>query len=359
MPKDEFFYSLISGNAKGIGASLARVGLSLLSFPYWIGVKTRLALFRTGLYRVHKAECPVISVGNITAGGTGKTPFVEFLANFYSAQDIAPAILTRGYMPNAEADGESDEVLVYRANLRDVTVFVGRDRVRSSRMAEKSAGVILLDDGFQHLRLARNLNIVLLDAMNPFGYCRLLPRGLLREPLSSLSRADLIVLTRVDLLPEGDLNKVRDKLRELLDRLGLNIEVCEAVYKPESIVKSDSQSAECLKGRRIAAFCGLGNPDAFRRTLESLGAEVVFFRAYPDHHRYTEQDVADIVEHGTREKCDFIITTQKDFVKLGSAGKEKVYYLKSAVKILKGWEILEDKLIKAAKSSHAAEPRKV
>jgi tetraacyldisaccharide 4'-kinase len=186
---DAKFRDLISGHRRGVASSLLRGGLSLLSLPYRAGVFLRNKSFDHGLRRVSRAEVPVISVGNVTAGGTGKTPFVAYLANWFGGRSMKVVLLSRGYRA---LEGEvNDEKLVLDQQCPGVPHLQHPDRVRSARVAcrEHGAQVIILDDGFQHRRLHRDLNIVLVDALNPWGYGHLLPRGLMREPRSALRRA--------------------------------------------------------------------------------------------------------------------------------------------------------------------------
>jgi tetraacyldisaccharide 4'-kinase len=248
-------------------------------------------------------------VGNLTVGGTGKTPCVEYVARFYRGRDRRVAILSRGY---GSERGRNDEAMVLEENLPDVPHLQGPDRVALAGTAveELESEVLVLDDGFQHRRLARDLDVVLLDATNPWGHGHLLPRGLLREPPSGLRRAGAVVLTRCDQVAAVD----RGRLRDAVGRLAPGVPVAETTHRPTD--PGDGRLGR-LRGRPVAAFCGLGNPEAFRRTLHDLGADVVAFRTFPDHHAYARADVDELRAWARQQATDcVVVTTQKDLVKL-------------------------------------------
>ncbi len=197
-PRDRLrrrYLALISGQTPGLAAAVQRLGLYLASLFYGLGVRLRNAGYSLGWLRAQRVAAPVVSVGNLTVGGTGKTPAVEYVARYYRRQDRRVAILSRGY---GSAGGHNDEALVLFANLNDVPHLQDADRVRSAHIAleELESEVLVLDDGFQHRRLVRDLDLVLIDATNPWGHGYLLPRGLLREPIRGLRRADLVLLER-------------------------------------------------------------------------------------------------------------------------------------------------------------------
>ena len=201
------FHDLIRGRRRGFGPALARLGLTAASVPYGTAVRLRNRLYDAGWKARLRAAVPVVSVGNLTLGGTGKTPCVEYLARFYRDRDVRVAILSRGYGGSGAAN---DEALVLEENLPDVPHLQGADRVALAGVAveELEAELLILDDGFQHRRLARDLDVVLLDATDPFGQGRLLPRGLLREPASSLRRADAVLVSRCDQVAESSVNEL-------------------------------------------------------------------------------------------------------------------------------------------------------
>jgi tetraacyldisaccharide 4'-kinase len=287
--------------------------LFLASLFYGLAVRVRNLLYDHAWLSTQRAAVPVVSVGNLSVGGTGKTPCVEYVAGFYRDLDLRVAILSRGY--GAEG-GRNDEALLLEDNLPDVPHLQGADRVALARIAveELDSELLVLDDGFQHRRLARDLDVVLLDATAPWGYAGLLPRGLLREPRTGLRRAGVVVLTRCDQVAAEQ----RDRLRAEVQRLAPTVPVAEATHQPVGLVNgSATAEVELVRGRPVAGFCGLGNPDAFRRTLIDLGGDVCAFRAYPDHHPYTRSDVDALHAWAHTLPADaLVLTTQKDLVKL-------------------------------------------
>jgi tetraacyldisaccharide 4'-kinase len=308
------YLSVVRGDARGAGPALQRLGLSAASIPYGIAVRLRNFGYDRGWLPTHRVPAPVVCVGNLTVGGTGKTPFVEYVAGFYRRRDVRVAVLSRGY--GAET-GPNDEALVLEENLPDVPHLQGKDRVALARSAieELESELLVLDDGFQHRRLCRDLDLVLIDATAPWGYGRLLPRGLLRESPCGLRRAHLIALTRCDQVNEAD----KARLRQEVARLAPGVPVIETTHRPVELVNSAGMTAslETLRDRAVAAFCGVGNPESFRRTLTDCGADVIAFRAYPDHHAYTRADVDDLRAwaRGLPSACQ-VVVTQKDLVKL-------------------------------------------
>jgi tetraacyldisaccharide 4'-kinase len=308
------YLALVRGEQRGPWPAFQRLGLWAASLPYGLAVRLRNLTFDRGWRRVERVPVPVVSVGNLTAGGTGKTPCVEYVARYYRQRELRVAILSRGY---GAQGGRNDEALVLEDNLPDVPHLQGADRVRWAQAAieELDSEVLVLDDGFQHRRLARDLDLVLLDATDPWGGNRLLPRGLLREPAAGLRRASVVVLTRCDQAAPEELTRLRDQV----DRLAPGVPVVQTTHRPLDLVDSDGNAvpSDELRGRPVAAFCGLGNPAAFRRTLLDLGAELRDFRAFPDHHPYSRRDVDEL--HSWAAGClaeTLIVTTQKDLVKV-------------------------------------------
>lgn len=297
---------------------MLRAGLRLASGPYALAVALRNRLYDRGWKESVRVSVPVLSVGNLTTGGTGKTPMVEYVARFCRQRDRRVAILSRGY--GAAGAGPNDEALVLEENLPDVPHLQGPDRVALARAAveELDSEVLVLDDGFQHRRLARDLDMVLIDATNPWGHGRLLPAGLLRESPRGLRRAGIALLTRCDQVDRARLHALRQEMA----RLAPGLPVAETVHRPAGLHAADGRTAplEVLRERPVAAFCGLGNPDAFRRTLAALGADLTpdgSFRAYPDHHPYSREDVDDLRAWARARPADcVVVTTQKDLVKL-------------------------------------------
>ena len=285
------------------------------------GLRNRL--YDAGCLNATRLDVPVICLGNITVGGTGKTPMVVWLCQQLQKRSRRPAILTRGY--KASATGDNDEVKLLRNALPDVPVVVDSDRVRAGRhaVAEHHADVLVMDDGFQHRRLGRDLDIVLVDSTCPFGFGAVLPRGLLRESLTQLRRARAVVLTRADQVLPAELDEIRQQVESRLNvssSTGLSgpKPILTGRHEPRAIVNMDGheEGLAQLQGRRVFAFCGIGNPEAFVATLATLGADVVGRRFFDDHHHYRAQDCRDILQAAQQERADWLLTTQKDSVKL-------------------------------------------
>ncbi len=340
-----YFLSLISGQRRGPGAFLLRGLLRGLSVLYTLGHETRRRLYRTGLRRGHRFDRPVISIGNLTAGGTGKTPLVEFIARWFARKGHRVAVLARGY-GRIDASGRDDEDLLSAMGLENVIRLAGRDRVATGTraLAEFHADVLLLDDGFQHYQVQRTLDLVVLDATQPFSNGHCLPRGLLRESPRALARADLVLLSRTDqVAPEA--------LEELRRRVGPAV---ETVHRPVHLRQLGSRNRlelDWLRGRPVVAFCGLGNPGAFRKTLESLGARIVQFRVFDDHHAYTEQDLRGIAAGAEEFMAEAVVTTEKDATKLAADRFElPLVSLRVEIEITRNEELLEERLQAVARS---------
>ena len=265
------FHQLVSGKKKGISAAFIRAILGGVSVPYGWAVGRRNSRYDKGKSTVTHVDCPVICIGNLTLGGTGKTPMVRFVAHFLEQEGKRIVLVSRGY--GSKNEGPNDEAMELAQLLPNVPHVQNRDRVAASLKAieKHSAEIILLDDGFQHRRLARNLDIVLLDALAPFGFNRLFPRGLLREPIEGLARAGIVVLNRADLVSEEERAVIRQRVNEVAP----NAVWCETTMQPTILIgneisetdESETKVAaiETLHGKRIVAFCGLGNPEGFWR----------------------------------------------------------------------------------------------
>jgi tetraacyldisaccharide 4'-kinase len=316
------------------------MALGLLSGFYRAGVAVRNHGYDRGWIAIQRAAVPVISVGNLTVGGTGKTPMVEWLSRWFRSRGIRVALLSRGYK---QTHGLNDEGRVLEENLPDVPHLQDADRVRSARIAveELESELLVLDDGFQHRRLARDLDLVLIDALEPFGLSRLLPRGLLREPLKSLRRADLVVLSRADLVSADE----RATIRIAAERRAGPLRWVEARHAPLDLIDADGLVSPLgdLAGRSAVAFCGIGNPEGFRRTILPLCRELVDFRIYPDHHNYTATDVDTLQRWARDARADLVLTTQKDLVKLrtGTLGPSPLRAVRIGLEIVAGEDVME------------------
>lgn len=313
---EAYFKALVSDQKHGVLASLLRAGLRTLSFGYTLAASVRNWLYDWGVKKAHHPGVPVVSVGNITTGGTGKTPMVAFLANWFQSQGVKPAILSRGYRA---VEGEAnDEKMVLDLLCPGVVHLQNPDRVASAGIAVKEhrAEMLILDDGFQHRRLARDLDLLLIDATNPWGYGAVLPRGLLREPLSGLKRADFAIITRADQVTEVEL----DQIRRTIQKYHPSMDIAEVAFVPRRLVNAKGATASFVEfqGKPIAAFCGIGNPQGFRQTLRDggLAVEDSRFRTFADHHHYGEADLTGLGEWAGKEKAVAVLTTQKDLVKI-------------------------------------------
>lgn len=319
----------------------------MLSLFYGLAIRTRNLLYNLGWKKTHRLGIPVISVGNLSVGGTGKTPCVEYIARWYADHGLRVTILSRGY---GSKQGSNDEALVLEENLPDVPHLQGKDRVALGRIAvaELESEILVLDDGFQHRRLARDLDIVLVDATNPWGFDNLLPRGLLREPRNGLRRAHLVLLTRCDQAEWGKVEEIRKCIQALIPKTPLVL----TNHSPVKLVNASRESADLklLQGKKVIGFCGIGNPRAFRKTIVQLGAEVVAFRNFPDHHNYTRDDIEEIRGWVRQQAMEcVVVTTQKDLVKvrLTQIGNRPLWAVQIQLRITEGSELLDRNLEEA------------
>ena len=349
------YLRLIRRQTGGFWSHLARTGLRLASAAYRSGVGIRNAGFDRGWKQIHHASVPVVSVGNLTLGGTGKTPMVEWVARWYRRQGVRVAILSRGY---GQTEGLNDEGRVLEENLPDVPHLQDRDRVGLAGIAtdELESELIVLDDGFQHRRLGRDLDVVLLDALEPFGLGHLFPRGLLREPIRSLRRADVVVLSRADLVTAAD----RAAIRTRAERWAGGLCWLEARHAALDLIDCDGNASpiDQIAGRSVAAFCGIGNPEGFRRTLLPLCRGLLDLRVFPDHHAYTAEDVGSLERWAGELGANLVLTTQKDLVKLraGLLGPAPLRALRIGLEITAGRDIMDDVLARLLPARIRDEP---
>lgn len=313
-----YLLSVIQGRRRGPLAAIVRAGLWVASIGYGLAARLRHLGYALGLRRVVRVDVPVISVGNLTMGGTGKTPMAEWLARQLARQSLRVVILARGYGP-AGPDGRDDEALPEELSAEGVVRLIGPKPSALAAQAVESLrpDVLIVDDGFQHRRLHRDLNVLLIDAVEPFSNRRLAPAGLLREPLGGARRADWIVLTRADVVDPMELARLEERIQAIAPRTP----IIRARHRPvelRNLWNGRTHAPEWLEGRPVLAFCGVGNPTGFLRTLESLDTEVVRFRAYPDHHAYEPRDLRQIDAEGQEFLAEAIVTTEKDAVKIDS-----------------------------------------
>ncbi len=309
---------IISGRQSGIFAGVIRMGLGCLTPIYRIAIWIRNRRFDKAIKNenaeiVKKTSIPVISVGNLTTGGTGKTPMVIWIARYLRSKNVRVCLISRGY---GAKQGRNDEALELEHRLPDVPHLQAPDRFEMAQIAveELESEMILLDDGFQHRQLHRDLDIVLIDATCPFGYGRLLPRGLLREPIGSLKRADLIVITRTELVGSEKLQTIKQTIKTHVGEQP--IAFLKTIHR--SLLQYDGRetTVQSIANQKIFLFCGIGNPSNLKSTLQNHDLNVVGHRTFPDHHNYTRQDIVEIGHQAIQTSADVIVCTHKDLVKI-------------------------------------------
>jgi tetraacyldisaccharide 4'-kinase len=343
------FRELVSGRRRGAGAATLRGMLRAAEVPYTVAVGWRNRRYDRGHATVHRVGEPVISVGNLTLGGTGKTPMVKWLAQWLRTRGLRVAIVSRGYGSNGKS--HNDEALELRHSLADVPHVQNPDRVTAAEKAIDLLGsqVIVLDDGFQHRRLARDLDIVLMDAFEPFGYDHVFPRGTLREPLTGLQRAHVICLSRSDAISAVQRDAIHDRVRQLAPHAAW----CECTHAACGLIDANgcSHALDKLAGRRVAAFCGIGNPAGFRHTLADSGCQIAAWREFPDHHAYSLEDVVELNRLAAKSNADLIVCTHKDLVKLPqqSIGALPAMAVTIEMRIVTGQDLLETALERVAR----------
>ncbi|MEX0677172.1 MAG: tetraacyldisaccharide 4'-kinase [Pirellulales bacterium] len=309
------FRRLVSGEWRGPGPTLVRAALAALAVPYTAAVRMRNRRYDAGRAPVTRLEVPVVSVGNITLGGTGKTPTVEWLARWFAGRGVRVGVVSRGY--RSKEGRPNDEALELAQKLPDLAHVADTDRVRGARQAVGRFGcqLLLVDDGFQHRRLARDFDLVLIDALEPFGFGHVFPRGTLREPLSGWARADALMLTRADMVDAPG----RAEIREHVTRYAPAALWLEATHAPQALLSASGaeQPLETLAGQRIAAFCGIGNPAGFRHSLAHCRYQVAASVEFADHMHYTPEDIREIARWADALDVAAVLCTHKDLVKVG------------------------------------------
>lgn len=288
-------------------------------------------MYDNGVLKIRRLPCPVICVGNITAGGTGKTPTVMHLARLFQKRNFRPVVLTRGYKRKSKkpilpvSDGKAilttpqesgDEPYLIASGLKNVPVVVGADRYITGMFSKEhfDADIFILDDGFQHLKLYRNINILLIDASNPAGNGSMLPAGILREPLAGISRADCIIISRAD---EGD----KSKAEALVRSYNKKAPVYYSSLKVSGIMDSyrKTYSRDYINGKSLLLFSGIGNPGSFKRSVIENGGIIKREIRFPDHHWYNNKDMERISLEAERLSAEAIITTEKDMTRINGA----------------------------------------
>ncbi len=386
---EQFAIDVILDRRKGVRAAILRTFLASMSGLYGGVVSLRLWLYRNRILRERNLGCLVVSIGNLTVGGTGKTPVVEKFARSLQDGGRRVAILSRGYKsvkqpflkrlvgkiqgkneidpPRVVSDGKSllldsmtagDEPYMLAANLKDIPVVVDKDRVKSGKHAisELNCDTLILDDGMQYLRLKHRLDIVLIDRWHPFGTDRLLPRGTLREPPRNLKRASYIFITKCN----GDSNE------ELIQRIRLynrTAEIIECEHRPrylQHIETRESSPLETLKGAKVGTVSAIAVPESFEDGVKKLGATVEATCRFMDHHRFTEQEIITFINCCVESGVDMIITTEKDAVRFPRLARMDVpiYFLRVEIGILSNEESFEQCITRICKPRTQASARR-
>jgi tetraacyldisaccharide 4'-kinase len=370
---ETFVLEVIFEQRKGKRATLVRTGLLGLSKLFLVAVKGRQFLYDARILRDTTLGVQIIAIGNLTVGGTGKTPVVEKFARELKDQGRNVAILSRGYRskppplrkrlldkillreestpPRVVSDGRSllldsesagDEPFMLASNLRDVVVLVDKDRVKSGRYAIEKFGcdTLLLDDGFQYWKLrGRRMDIVLVDRQQPFGNEHLLPRGTLREPPTHLSRASTIFITKSD----GRTKELRRRITECNSTAG----IIECVHHPlyfEDVFTGEHLDLSLVKGKKVASLSGIAQPESFEHSLTGLEADLVYAKRFADHHRFTQQEVLNAINRGKKRQAEIIITTQKDAVRFPKLDRRdlRICFMRVEIRILTGAKDFQD-----------------
>ncbi|MGV3605147.1 MAG: tetraacyldisaccharide 4'-kinase [Planctomycetaceae bacterium] len=341
-----------SGEARGFGPGLIRFLMTLGTLPYAGAVLLKNFLFDTGLLRAQKVDAAVLSVGNLTTGGTGKTPLVCYLAEWLSSEGFSPLLVSRGY---GAKDGQpNDEAKELAERLPDVPHEQGANRAEVARgmltrFSTQNRPVILLDDAFQHRKIVRDLDIVVLDALNPWGYGSLLPRGQLREPAHSLKRAQVVALSRSDAVSA----EVRAQIRQQVERHAPQATWIEMQSVPHAwqALNGTRQGIEETHDKPALAFCGIGNPQGFMHSLERASTQVEKLVPFPDHHHFTLGDLQGLIQQAKGLGVNRLVCTHKDLVKFPSEWQAELDHagitlqaLVMKLEIVTGREALEERL---------------
>jgi tetraacyldisaccharide 4'-kinase len=385
---EQFGIDVVLERRRGIRASILRGILYALSLLYERLVQLRLYLYRRRVFRERALGCLVISIGNLTVGGTGKTPIVEKFARALQFGGRRVAILSRGYKsvpkkrslldrlrkkdagpPRVVSDGKSllldsliagDEPYMLGQNLKDVIVLVDKDRVKSGRFAidKWKVDTLLLDDGLQYLHLKHRLDMVLVDRQAPFGNEFLLPRGTLREPPRNLRRASYIFITK-------NTGEPNDALVQRIRRYNRTAEIIECAHKPlylQNIYTGERLPLEHLREAYVGSICGIAAPESFEGALKKLGAHVDLAKRYIDHHYYTEAELLSFIARCIRRDLAMIITTEKDAVRMPllpeAEVKVPIYFLRVEIEILSGHESWEHCVARICKPQPMLSPER-
>lgn len=375
----QYLYSVANAPKLSLGGWLLLGLLRVISWLYDFGVRTKLNLYDWGIKTRHKLPCCVISIGNITVGGTGKTPTAQKMAQLIKGMGYRVVILNRGYRSHwnkdigVVSDGQKifmtayeagDEAYLMAKTLPGIPVVIGKNRAITGEYAVKElkAEVIIMDDGYQHWQLERDLDVVLVDTLNMFGNGCVLPRGTLREPLKNLDRGDLFLLTKTDQSSKLSRMQLINTISHYNDRAP----VVESVHHPKNFVEiadwykgitENTRDLEILKDKNVMVFSAIGNPSSFEQTLSSIGVNIVEAVRYPDHHDYGMVEMQYINERASSQKAVAILTTAKDAVKIPtefiySQREIPLYILNMDICITEGMDKFQESIVNAIQKEH-------
>ena len=362
---EAYFLRIMKGEINDRKARIWKFVLAIFSKIYGLFIEVRNILYQRLIFRQEHLGCIVISIGNLTVGGTGKTPIVEMLAKAFQKGGRKVSILSRGYkrkkqfwltklikkrkyslLTDVISDGEKillnsrdsgDEPFMLAKNLKGVSVLVDKNRVRSGSLAinKFSSDIILLDDGFQYLKLGRRHDILLIDALNPFGYNHVLPRGILREKIKNLKRAGLIILTKIEKVTSTF------ELKEIILKIKPDATILECYHSPRyfrDLKTEEEYPIDIIKGKKVSVFSAIANPEGFEDTIRNLGAHIESYHRYRDHHRFKTRELKEVVLSARENNVDYIVTTEKDSVRIPEINwkGKKVLYLRVEIRLVMG-----------------------
>ena len=325
-----YYLELISGKKRGLAASFIKVFLSLISALYYLIIICRNILYKIGFLKEKRLPCCVISIGNLSWGGTGKTPITEKVSKILSKNNIFHAVLSRGYKSKKskainivsttrkvllKSSVAGDEALMLAKKLKEVPVISGKNRFLTGKYVIEEYGVrsLVLDDGYQHISLKRDLNILLIDSSKDFENNKLIPAGSLREPFTALRRADLIVLTKTN-----QIDKNISSFKTFIKRYNKIAPIFKAVHKCDAVIDFKSKrayEATLFKNKKVLAFSAIADPQSFKKSLRDIGAEIIDFIEFSDHHYYSSDEIKAIDSKAKELKAEAIITTEKDVMR--------------------------------------------
>lgn len=331
---ERHFHDTVSGRRRTIGSAIQRTILHGLSLPYSVLMRARNRCYQRGVFKIHRTDVPVISVGNLTTGGTGKTPIVGWICKHLRERGNTPAVLMRGYRAHPGEKGDEQRLL----ETQELIVHADPDRARGARellRRHPSVDRIVLDDGFQHRRLHRDVDLVVIDATNPFGYDHVFPRGTLREPVSGLKRADAVIINRASLVEPPVLRAIEARIRGI--KPDLPIFQCDTLHVGLLDEHDDLLPMAHLKHTPYLLACAIGNPDALVGQLSQLAGPRDIF-AYPDHHAFSSRDLEDLQQSARGMGAEAIVVTEKDWVKLRTlpeiaSMRTPIWRIKTTVKL--------------------------